>query len=490
MDYQIYNLLEKKHKILCRMIDVLHLESSATDVHTLSQYLELNERSVQRYIHDLEELIDNFNTAFSAQLKLEYAKFKGVNLEFNGYTPYTLKNYLLENDITIMIFLDLIFDRVHSIQSYAREQYISESLVRSTIKRINQFAQEFNVQVKTKEPFFNGEEVNIRLCFFIFLWSLYKDRDWPFQFIAETKIYDSIDTFSTEADLYFSTIHKKQIAYLLAINILRFHKKYFIAKDPLWDDYINIIKLKEVTMIQSGISKYNVYDEGEIYFYLLLIQMKTKIYDSEEVRERILNYHEKTNSDIFRLTTQCVELFSQYFFPIPKNRNGFIFIYLFCANLYCRIFRHVTVDIDGYILSEDQVEHKELIIKINHFLDSLYDLTKDPIFLEKEYLIGKYYMLVSAFENPIHYEKQINILLASDLPLLIRNQLKRDLYNYFDRKYNIYLCEHIDECGHVEIILTNLPSTYPNQRVCAIDYPLSEYNFKIIEQNIAQVWND
>ena len=87
MDYQIYNLLEKKHKILCRMIDVLHLESSATDVHTLSQYLELNERSVQRYIHDLEELIDNFNTAFSAQLKLEYAKFKGVNLEFNGYTP-------------------------------------------------------------------------------------------------------------------------------------------------------------------------------------------------------------------------------------------------------------------------------------------------------------------------------------------------------------------------------------------------------------------
>ena len=68
---------------------------------------------------------------------------------------------------------------------------------------------------------------------------------WPFDFISQRKIYASVDRFSEELDLGFSVIHQKQMAYMLAVNILRLRKKHVITMEDEWRQYVNLPKLIE-----------------------------------------------------------------------------------------------------------------------------------------------------------------------------------------------------------------------------------------------------
>lgn len=484
MDYQIYDLLEKKNKVICDMIDMIYFEKNPLSIHILSGKLHLNERSVQRYIHDLENIISDFNDERDTIVSFSYSKFKGISIEFFEYSPYNLKKFIADKDINIKTFIDLIYGNFSNIQLYSREHYLSENLIRKVIKKINIFTEEFAVITKAKFPFFYGDEKNIRLCFNIFFWSMYRDSKWPFFFIDQDKVYDSIDNFSKEANVYFSTIHKRQFAYLLAINNLRYHQKRYIKKSRDWYDYVNIEKLKETSIIKSGINKYNIYDENEIYFYLILIQMKTKMYESDELRKRIFSYHEKKQSDIYYLTKFCITEFQKNFFRLSEEQEEFVFIYLFCTNLYCSVFKHVKVDIDGYILKENSIKHKRLLQKIDNFLKENYEKTHNTIFLEKEFLNFKYYMLISALDNPVKYEKKVNILLSSDLPILMRKQVKQEILNNFGNIYNLQIHENHKDHQNVDFVLTNFPSLYQKKETINIDYPLSDYNLIVIEKNI------
>lgn len=52
----------------------------------------------------------------------------------------------------------------------------------------------------------------------------FKGVTWPFDFISKDKIYASVNHFAEELDINFSVIHQKQMAYMLAVNILRLRK--------------------------------------------------------------------------------------------------------------------------------------------------------------------------------------------------------------------------------------------------------------------------
>lgn len=488
MEHKIYNLLEKKNKIICDLIDSISLTKNYTTIDFIANALLLNHRSIQRYINELSDIVNSFNLENSGNIILEYTKFKGVKINYFDLSSDDLKKFILKKDLTINIFLDLIYSRISTIQSYSMKKFLSENLIRKSIKIINSYTTEFSVNTTTREPFFIGEEINIRLFMFVFLWELFKSSPWPFDFISEMKTYKSVDFVSKEARINFSLIHQKQFAYLIAINNLRSRKHYYINKKDEWSDYVNIKYLKENTFFKTGTQEYIKNNEGEVYFYLLLIQAKSKFYTSEKLKSRIFDYHKKTNSDILRLTNLCIKTFTDLFFPIPAKYYEFIFIYIFSINIYCRIFKDIQVDIDGYSFTPESRYHKKLLNKLSIFLNKLYILTNDPIFLNKELLITKYYLMISFFQNIIDYEEVIKISITSDLPLLIRAQLQKEIYNSFSSIFNIHFINN--EYENPDLILTNFQTLYKEQYVCPISYPLTEYNIKVIEKHIMKIIND
>lgn len=487
MEQKIYILLEKKNRILCRIIDLLVLNKEFTDIASISRYLKLNCRSVQRYVNDLSNIVTSCNQEKSYNIILEYHKFKGVRLALSRHSLDDLKHYIIKNDLTINIFLDLIYSRMSTVQSYSQKHFLTENVVRKHIKKISVFTKGFDVKTNAKDLFFVGEEENIRLLFYVFLWNLYKNSPWPFQYINELKVYQSIDLFSKEAGVLFSPIHKKQFSYFIAINNLRFYKHHCIEKKVEWANYVNIEGVNIENYLKNASQKYININEDELIFFLIVIQTKSKFYISNSLKERILNYHKRKSSDVYNLTNLCIKTFTNMFFDIPLESKEFVFVYLFSTNLYCRIFKNIELDIEGYSLMPNSKHHRKLLEKISLFLDYLYKNTRDPIFLNKELLIPKYYMIISYFKNTIEYEEPIYISLSSDLPILIRVQLKKDIYAKFSTSFNINFLDSL-ECRRVpDIILTNFQKLYSCQNTCPIAYPLTEYNIKVIETSILKV---
>ncbi|KGF75941.1 helix-turn-helix domain-containing protein [Lactococcus lactis] len=490
MKKQIYNLLDKKSKSLCDILDQLILSQGYTTINSIGIKLCLNNRSIQRYIHELEGVVFQFNRENNSNIKLDYTKFVGVKINFLDYSPEILKQYILEKDLTVNIFLDLIYEKFNSVQSYSQKKYIPENLIRNCLKKINEFTLNFDVKLNIRSFNLEGDEFNIRLCLFMFFWNLYSTSSWPFVFIDKNKVFKSVEEFAREAGITFPPINKIQFAYFIAINNLRANKHHNIKKIVQWDKYVSLKEVKKNFFFKTGTQSYINLSEDELYIFLLIIQMKIKFYDSEHLSSRIFTFHKKTNSDILAFTNICINEFQSIFFDIPNNKKEFVFNYMFSAIIYSKILKNIHVDIEGVSFEESFRYHRKLIKKIHLFLDNLYKITNDSIFLNKNFFTLKFYMLISFFKDTTDYEEPINIVISSDLPLLIRENLKKTLYRRFSSKFHLVVLNEIDNSIEANLILTNFRLMYSNENICPIDYPLTEYNMKVIENKLLGIHDE
>ena len=489
MEQEILELLDKKNKFSCLMIDFSQSENDWLSVYNLSLKFDLNQRSIQRYIHDLEEKIEEFNDKMNTNITIEYNKFKGIKITYNGSAAFKLKNFIIDQDDTITLLNQLIFSKVSSINKYSEENFISEYSLKKSIKKIEELLKGFQINLSKHKTTFEGVERNIRMFMYIFLWTLYKDADWPFSYISESKIYHSVDNFSEYGKLNFTKIHRKQMAYLMSVNLLRNKKKFYIKKDTVWEDYVNLEALKKDPVVIQGMENYQYYFENDIYFLLLLIQMQYRIFKSNELRERIFGYHKKRNSDVYYLTKQMMELFQKRFFEIPDEIKDVFFTYCFCAHLFCRVFKSIRFDIDGYDVLIKNDTSPKLLTKLNDFLKELEEKHDNPIFLEKSFLIRKYFLLFSYLESTTIYETKIVVGIDSDLPFFIREKIKDDVRKNFDNRYHLELVE--SNVPDVDVILTNMPSLHEEEKhVCVISYPLQNKEYQMIEKNLAEAFKE
>ncbi|MHC5228044.1 helix-turn-helix domain-containing protein [Enterococcus sp. LJL99] len=489
MEQEILELLDKKNKFSCLIIDFSQSENDWLSVYSLSLRLDLNQRSIQRYIHELEEKIEEFNLETGANVSIEYNKFKGIKIAYGTSAAFKLKNYIIDNDDTIMLLNQLIFSKISSIKKYSEDNFISEYSLKKSIIRIEELLAGFQIKLSKHKTIFEGLERNIRMFIYIFLWTLYKDSEWPFDYISEEKIYNSVDNSAKNGQLSFTSINRKQMAYLMSVNLLRNKKKYYIKKDAEWDNYVNLEAMKKDPLIIQGMENYQYYLENDIYFLLLLIQMKYRIFKSDLLRERIFSYHQKRNSDVYLMTQEMMNLFEETFFEIPEERKDVFFTYSFCAHLFCRVFKSIRFDIDGYDILVKNDTSPKLLEKLSDFLDQLAEEHDSPIFLEKPFLIRKYFLLFSYFKTTTIYEKKITVGVDSDLPFFIRENIKKDIKRNFENRYNLELVES-DEKG-IDVILTNMPSLHEEEDyVCVISYPLQNKEYQMIEQTLANIFND
>lgn len=486
MEQEILNLLDKKNRFLCLMIDLCQKEEDWLSIYKLNLELNRNQRSIQRYIHCLEEKVAEYNSESKANIEMTYDKYKGIKITYGQSAAFKLKNFIISNDDTIKLLNELIFFKVSSIEMYSRNHFTSEYSLKNSLKKINELLQSFQLKLSKHQPNFEGPERNIRIFIYIYLWTIHKDDDWPFDYISENKIYTSVDNFSKNIELNFTNIHRKQMAYLLSVNLLRNKRKFYIKKDADWDKYVDLEIIKQSPIVIQGMENYHYYIENDIYFLLLLIQMKYRIFKSKLLREKIFSYHKKRDSDVYILTNKMMLLFQKKFFVIPPDMKDVFFTYCFCAHLFCKVFRGVRFDIDGYDVLIENDNAPELLNKLHDFFKELRNDFDSPIFLEESFLIRKYFLLFSYLKNPTIYEPKIAIGIDSDLPFFIRESIKKDIKKRFENRYNLEVIESNEL--EMDIILTNMPSLHDNEKyICVISYPLQNKEYQMIEHNLAKV---
>ncbi len=489
MEKDILNLLDTQNKIMLNILDLVSESHRWYTVGEISQELSVVERTVQRYIHRLKEMIDDYNKEKEHHIALSYEKYKGVLLEIDSGSNYMeLKSYILENDETMKIFKLIIFEEFQSIQTYATTNFVSESLVRKSLKKINEFLKIYDLSLSRSTFIIKGEEKQIRLIVYISAWIIFKGVTWPFDFINQEKIYLSVDSLSEELNLGFSVIHRKQMAYMLAVNILRLRKKHVIEMEKEWKDYVNLPKLiDKFPVLNEFIADYNIYIESEIYFYLVLLQLKTKFYESKSYKEKVLNYHKKMNSNVYQATEIFIQTFEVEITEISEELKDKFFVTSFCAHLFCHLFTNTQVDMDGYMIFSDlENEYPNLHNKLLDLLKKMYEKKSEALFLNEKFLLQKYMLLFSSMRRLTHYEPKIELFLDSDLPYFVKNNLKKQIVNRFEYEFNLAFIE-TNEKRTADLILTNIPNVLEeklrfSQKVHLFEFPFNQRDFLEIER--------
>ena len=479
MEKQLFKLLNSTNQQLIEMLELISENKRWYSTKEIGLELNVAERTAQRYIQQIKELTESFNETSLIDVNIHFEKYKGIYLESEaGYIE--LKDYIFEQDETIKLLKHIIVEDGVNIANYANEQFISENLVKSSLKKIKLLFEIYDISLSRQTYSIVGNEKQIRLIIYIMMWTLYKGMKWPFATISEKVIYQTVDLFSETNHLQFSVIQRKQLAYVLSTNLIRLRKKHFVVMEEEWKNYVDIDSLLEkMSFLKSLMQEFNIYAESEIYFYAVVVQIKTKFYESDVFREEILEYHKQKQSDVYQVTELFMSEFQSTFIEIPKDLDNRFFITSFCAHMFCRLFRRVHVDVDGYyVITGVNDRYPILKKKMLKMIRQLHRQTKNDIFLMEDFLLQKYILLFSSVLPLTYFEPVITIYLDTDLPYFVKKDIEdRILYRY---KYDYHIeFKSFNEIDNIDLVLTNIPNTMEEKNQHSphnqlFDYPLKE----------------
>ncbi|MGG5330641.1 helix-turn-helix domain-containing protein [Enterococcus sp. AZ163] len=484
MENELFNLLETKNQMIYQIIHLSRCENEWLEVQKISNELSLNERSIQRYIHYLEEVVNEFNVSSKNSVELTYSKFKGLRIESDPGTINDLKTFIISSDVTIKLLLDMCLIKTKPSRQYSEENYISIYSIRKSLDKFELLLNKFNLSINRLDLSFSGEEKNIRIFTYIVLWTIYKNDKWPFSYISEEKILRSVDICFEGIGFQATKVHRKQMLFMYAVCLMRNKKKKYIETHENWGEYVNIDVLKKDAFIIHEIDNYQVYNENELYFILLVVELQYRMFKSDSMKKRILLFHKEKQTDVFRLTEEVMKSFQEQFFEIPEERKDVFFTYCFCAHLYCKIFPGVEFDINGHNIENVKYFSENLIFHLKNFIGNL-DFQTD-ILQEKVFLSKTYASIFSYFKSPNSYDPRIIIGIDSEFPFLVRENLKANLKRKFDHSFNLLVVE--SESGGEDILITTMPSLYDShEHVCTINYPLNERDYSFLEAELTKL---
>ncbi len=475
----MFRLLNSTNQQLLSILELISENKRWYTTKEIGLHINVAERTAQRYIQQIRDMAEIFNTASKKPVMIYSEKYRGIYLDSeSGYIE--LKNYIFEQDETIQLLKHIIVEDGVMIERYANEHYLSPNAVKSSLKKIKILFELYDLTLSRQNHTIIGNEKQIRLIIYIMMWTLYKGMTWPFSTINEAIIYQTVDLFSETNHLTFSIIQRKQLAYVLSTNLIRLRKKHFVVMEEEWRDYVDIDALLEkLSFLKSLMQEFNIYSESEVYFYAVVSQIKTKFYESSVFKEEILAYHKQKKSDVYLATQQFIQLFQVTFSEIPEDLKERFFITSFCAHMFSRLFKRVHVDVDGYyVISEINDRYPVLKHKMLAMIQQLYKETNNELFLMEDFLLQKYILLFSSIRPLTYYEAEIAIYLDTDLPyFIIKDIEERILYRY---KYDYHIVfKSISDTEPIDIVLTNIPNTLEeNNRysphIQLFDYPIKE----------------
>lgn len=450
-------------------------------VNELSERLDMNQRTIQRYLADLLEKIEDYN---DENIQLHTAKNKGVFLEITlGADVLNFELYLLEDNVTIMLMKAIFFEEFTSVKKFAMDYFLSETTIRRSLKYFQELLEPYGIGLKRETYEVIGPEEQVRMFFYSYYWRIYQGAMWPFDIVDRKTVEEAVLKVTSSLRQNLTYVQQYQIEYIIAINTIRIRKRHFVELNPNWKNYLDLDNdFRSLTKIKAVFDSLNIQKESEVYFFYLLMETRPKLYENKEVARRAMAPHKKNKSDVYVATEVFMRVFSEEMAPIPEKKYDIFFNSSFSAHLFCTLFKNFSVDINGYEYMRKLKEYyPNLHQKLDELLDKLYAETGNALFLEKDFLLTRYGLLFSAIKRLTYFEEQIRIVLDTDLPKFAERNLRLQIFDTLKYRYKVQFLNK-NSAPQADLILTTVATPmmverYNREKVLHIEAELSARDF-------------
>lgn len=452
----------------------------------ISEVLEIKSNTTLRIIKrlegDMQEVSEN-------SLELQVSKGKGVRLVKN--INEDIKKFLgiiFSRTPVMQMIISMFIGEFGTVKKYAQNNFISEATVRRHLIKIRQFLQPYQIQIARETAEVKGKETQIRMFLNLMYWQLYAGTEWPFQNIEQHSVYNIVNRFLGTVDSDgISEIYRQRIAYYVSITLIRTRKGNFVQFDPKWDIYINENEsYQEFEEIMKEFRGDLNTKFPEIPFHYIVWTSFFSSYTVSKFVPRFIESQVKKKSVLYETTSLMLSEFEKIFFSIPLDNYKFLQSYVYATHSFCYNFWNFSTEIEPLELSK-RVPILEK--KLTHFIDYLYEISGNPIFLERKQLTYRYFLFFSHIENVMKYEQKIYLILESDLPILLKKNIMNSITHYLGTQFNLSFIQdnQISHSKSIDIVLTTNVSTtvdkkYCNTQIVSINRDLSIHDIQLVTE--------
>lgn len=499
MESKMISLLSNKSQNIVDILQVISADNQWYSLKSISLEVNLSERSIQRYINELYDIIGDYNKEKENYFSLLLQKNQGVKLIINKEASIDfLVSYIMQKDETINLLLHLLFLDYHSTAEYIRKNSVGKYYLNQSYIKIDDLLYEYDLTIDKKNFKVIGSEINIRIFMYNVCWTIYRGDVWPERFgFVEHDIIKSDVCFIIES-LNISVTNPlkiRNLMFVLAISIIRYRKKCkMIVPDelkkyiPNYGSSINRVLVEEV--IREVLSRHYITDDNEAIFLVLDIITKDVMYTSSCIKTDFFEYHKKQRTDIYEATELFMSEFQKIIHEIPMEQMDRTFEFVFRCHLRSLLFPYICSDSDSYNLFNKNInEYYVNLNMIKQLIKTLREKSHLSLFRKEDYLAQQYAIVIFSLNLDLTYNLPIKIRLQTDLPDIYDIYVKRYITNYFKYKYKIVF---IDDEYYLkpDFIISSIPSN--DEDTVNITYPIGDRDLNKIEcklKTIEQVFN-
>lgn len=494
MKNQLIEISESKNQVLINILQIISESERWFSLKEIADLINVSDRSSQRYINELCDVVIAYNKKNKDYFSLITKKNYGVKLLVSSHASVEfIVNYILQEDENIKLLTALLFEDYENITEYSERNFLAKYSINQACNKCNDILKCFSLKVDKKKFKLSGLESNIRIFMYHFCWELYNSEEWPerFQFVNYHEIESDVLYIAEALSIsIMNPIKLKKIMYCLTIFIIRYNKKKSIVlSDKLKKNvpvYINESDNPVLIDIVSHIfEKRVIYNIDEVYSFILYLLCGSWIYRAPYLKNNILEYHHRINSDVFEATTLFFDVFQKNVSIISVEELESSFEFIFRSHLKVSVYLELQIKFEhSYSLGEVSESYMNYLSKMIEIINQMKEIKNLKIFEYKTYLSQRYIMLLLSLDLQKSYNKPIHIKLNTDYPSIYEEYLKKYISDYFKYDYNLKFIDN-SYFQKPDLILNTQPEieTY-DKKIISIDCPMCERELEKLQGNL------
>ncbi|MGM0214805.1 helix-turn-helix domain-containing protein [Enterococcus sp. AZ109] len=445
---QLAELFDKETITKIKIINLLHEQNTWLNIEELSSNLQINSRTISKYLTFIEKDIASFSPNKDIILKCRGKKEYALHYDFEPILE-DLIFHMIENTINYQILIGIFFSEMPSIIQLSHKYYISES---SLWRMINKFRKQLllhGISIERRSLELMGNELQIRKLSLFILHNSYIRGTWLYKgrtrLVAE-KIIDKIADFF---HLCLSEFEYKELFCVIALCIERTNrKKYICLSKESWENLEKNQLFDHFFSELGSVLPKEMHRREEVGFLFLFLFTKDGVFDNTYIWTRFSKFHHQQKTQLF----QSVEVFKTLCFNkkhlfISKEDMQLLEKSLYSAHLYCQLFQNKeqsgTNEVHSSVYST-MVYSQNLKEKTKELVHSLYKKTRFPLFKETDYLVSTYSLLFEIITPLLQIEEPIQIFFVSNLSKLEEQRLIQMIKNEFAGRFKVEIYTHHD----------------------------------------------
>jgi hypothetical protein len=402
----------------------------------LSYQLQLNPKTIVRYIKKLQRLVHRFD--LKDQLTIKNTIKAHVCLEYKQIISLEHFRIRYLSNIPEIVFLKAAIEAKEiRTKELAEQLSMSESNLRKRVKKIHDWLQENHIQLKRGSYELIGEEAKLRMFIFHFYEFVYRSSKPSFLMVDRKLLQQTTDHVYSFFQLHLNELQKSSLSRLIQVFLWRFLNGKLIKIKKEWNEYLSQSHYFPMFYQSFYLSKpAKSISREELAFLFLIVQAKYLSYFNLHKQSGFIYEHYCNRTSCYLKTLAAVTKFKQVFWEHTVTYSKESIAALLGFHLY-----HEIVIESLFEQIPKQLKMKEQYPIFSRKLEKcLYELKIESNGykqIPEKSLFYRYFLIFTSLISPVSCERKIFICLMTDFPLEKEVDLGKRILQFFAHKYNI-----------------------------------------------------